>query len=109
MRIVNTIGRPDSLILSIRKGNERTVTLQVDAPRWWALDVVTVLRTPDMRFVGTQFSSVAAVPLLIKLGAGRGGSARETSVYLRGKPYSGTAVVRVRYAIAVTFIVGNSH
>ena len=36
------------------------IELRADSPLWWGFGVVTVLRTPDLRFCGTQFPSVAS-------------------------------------------------
>jgi hypothetical protein len=61
VRLVEASGAPSTLFLATRAPSGKPIIeLRVDSPLWWHLDVVTVLRTPDDRFVGTQFSSVAA-------------------------------------------------
>ena len=60
MRVFDAMGRPASLFLSLWEGDETAVRLQVDEPRWWGLNVVTVLhakRCPSL--VGKQFQNVS--------------------------------------------------
>ena len=60
VRLVDRSGAPCALHLAVRDATgEPIVELQADSPEWWEFGVVTVIRTPDLRFCGTQFPSVA--------------------------------------------------
>ena len=60
VRLVDESGAPCVLHLAVRDATgEPVVELRADSPLWWGFGVVTVLRTPDLRFCGTQFPSIA--------------------------------------------------
>ena len=60
VRLVDESGAPCALHLAVRDATgEPVVELRADSPDWWDFGVVTVLHTPDLRFCGTQFPSVA--------------------------------------------------
>ena len=56
MRIVNASQLPAPLYLS---HTSAPIILKVAAPRWWALDTVTVIRAPDTTVEGKQFPNVS--------------------------------------------------
>lgn len=61
VRLVDQSGAPCALHLAVRDATgEPVIELRADSPLWWGFGVVTVLRTPDLRFCGTQFPSVAS-------------------------------------------------
>ena len=60
VRLVDQNNAPCALHLAVRDATgEPIVELQADSPEWWSFGVVTVLHTPDGRFCGTQFPSLA--------------------------------------------------
>ena len=60
VRLVDQNNAPCALHLAVRDATgESIVELQADSPEWWSFGVVTVLHTPDGRFCGTQFPSLA--------------------------------------------------
>ena len=60
VRLVDETGAACVLHLAVRDATgEPVVELQAESPEWWDFGVVTVLHTPDLRFCGTQFPSVA--------------------------------------------------